>query len=125
MEKNVPVVPPGGKHMILDLWTSDPKLLGYEKWIKEICLAAATKAGATFLNSHFHKFGENQGVTGVIVLAESHISVHSWPETGYIAIDVFMCGNCDPETTLNIFLNGFKAKKYAKRIFHRGENTNK
>lgn len=123
MEKIVPVVAPGGKHMILDIWSQDPKLLSYEKWIKEICLAAATKAGATILNLQFHKFGENMGVTGTVILAESHISVHSWPETGYIAIDVFMCGNCDPESTINIFLNGFKAKKYAKRVFQRGQTT--
>ncbi len=57
--------------------------------------AASLKAGATVVDSKFHHFGEGGGVTGVVLLAESHISIHTWPELDYAAIDIFMCGAAD------------------------------
>ena len=53
------------------------------------------------LGTHIHDFGEGMGVTGVVILAESHISIHSWPEHDYAAIDIFMCGEADPQIALN------------------------
>jgi S-adenosylmethionine decarboxylase len=103
MAKQIPVVPPGGKHLILELWTDLVEPLRCAGKIKTICVTAAKAAGATIITSHFHHFGEEHGVSGVVVLAESHISIHTWPETGYAAIDVFMCGDCDPIKTLEIF----------------------
>ena len=64
--------------------------------IENALLEGARKAGATVLHSYMHPFGEGMGVSGVVVLAESHISIHTWPERGYAAIDLFMCGKCDP-----------------------------
>ena len=60
----------------------------------------ARDAGATVLHGHFQSFGPGQGVSGVLVLAESHISIHTWPDRRFAAIDIFMCGNCDPLDTL-------------------------
>ncbi len=62
---------------------------------------AAQAAGAKVLGSNFHDFGEGCGYTGVIVLAESHISIHTWPENNYAALDIFMCGDCDPDLALD------------------------
>ena len=57
---------------------------------------AAEAADATILHSHFHHFGPDGGVSGVLVLAESHISIHTWPERDFAAVDIFMCGACNP-----------------------------
>jgi S-adenosylmethionine decarboxylase len=61
---------------------------------------AARAAGARVLSAHFHHFGAAAGVTGVVVLSESHISIHSWPEHRYAALDIFMCGAARPELAL-------------------------
>lgn len=63
------------------------------KQLEDLLVRAAKSAGARVLNSHFHDFGEKMGKTGVVLLAESHISVHTWPETNYAAIDVFVCNS--------------------------------
>lgn len=59
-------------------------------------MTAAEAGGASVLQAHFHPFGSGKGVTGVVLLAESHITVHTWPEHDYAAFDVFMCGACRP-----------------------------
>ncbi len=83
-----------GTHLLVDLWgasnLADPAL------IDRACRQAALAAGATILHSHFHHFSPNGGVSGVVVLAESHISIHTWPERDFAAVDIFMCGACDP-----------------------------
>jgi S-adenosylmethionine decarboxylase len=58
------------------------------------------RSDARVLFSHFHAFGEGQGVTGVVLLAESHITIHTWPECGFAAADIFMCGSAQPELAL-------------------------
>ena len=84
-----------GKHLILDFWGAheldNPELM--EKTLK----ACVEKAGATLLHIHLHRFSPSGGLSGVAVLAESHISVHTWPENGFAAFDIFMCGNTRPE----------------------------
>jgi S-adenosylmethionine decarboxylase len=83
-----------GMHLLIDLWGASnldsPELID-----KTLC-DGALAAGATILHSHFHHFTPNGGVSGVVVLAESHISIHTWPERNFAALDVFMCGACDP-----------------------------
>jgi S-adenosylmethionine decarboxylase len=90
-----------GRHVIADLHDVSAELLGSIDFWKEILIDGAKKSGATVLSDHFHHFGEGYGLTGVIVLAESHISIHTWPEKNYAAIDVFMCGTCDPEVAVD------------------------
>jgi S-adenosylmethionine decarboxylase len=83
-----------GMHLLVDLWGAsnlcDPDHI--DRALRE----AAEAAGATILHGHFHHFSPNGGVSGVLVLAESHISIHTWPERDFAAIDIFMCGACDP-----------------------------
>jgi S-adenosylmethionine decarboxylase len=90
-----------GRHVIADLHDVSAEILGSIDFWKEILIDGAKKSGATVLSDHFHHFGEGYGITGVIVLAESHISIHTWPEKNYAAIDVFMCGTCDPEVAVD------------------------
>ena len=87
-----------GTHLLVDV--NDSKNLKDPAVIKQSLERAARDAGATVLHGHFHSFGPGQGVSGVLVLAESHISIHTWPDRGFAAIDVFMCGKCDPMDTL-------------------------
>jgi S-adenosylmethionine decarboxylase len=72
---------------------------------------AVTAAGATLLHIHLHHFTPNAGVSGVAVLAESHISIHTWPERQYAALDVFMCGGTRPEKTLEVFQRAFRPER--------------
>ena len=71
------------------------------------CVSAAQ---ATLLHIHLHHFQPN-GVSGVAVLAESHISIHTWPDAGYAALDVFMCGKADPDACIPVLREAFKAKR--------------
>ena len=95
-----------GTHLLIDLWgatnLADPELI--DRALRE----AAETAGATILHSHFHHFSPNGGVSGVIVLAESHISIHTWPERDFAAVDIFMCGACDPYKTIPLLKATFK-----------------
>jgi S-adenosylmethionine decarboxylase len=95
-----------GTHLLVDLWgaqnLSDPEL------IDNALRQAALSAGATILHSHFHHFSPNGGVSGVVVLAESHISIHTWPERSFAAIDIFMCGACDPHDAIPVLRAAFE-----------------
>ncbi len=82
-----------GLHLLIDLWGA--RYLDDVDAIESALLDAAREAHATVLNVHLHKFLTGGGVSGVVVLAESHISIHTWPELGFAAVDVFMCGDCD------------------------------
>ncbi len=83
-----------GTHLLIDLWGATN--LADPAHIDRALRDAAEAAGATILHGHFHHFSPNGGVSGVLVLAESHISIHTWPERDFAAIDVFMCGECNP-----------------------------
>lgn len=90
------MVPIGGKHLIVDYWGTNNQLLSDTKTLTEILREGAIRSGASILFDHFHHFGGEYGVTGVLVLAESHISIHTWPEEQYCSLDIYMCGDCDP-----------------------------
>ena len=81
-----------GKHCILELYNCDSAKLDDEAFLRDTITSAAKRAGATLLNLITHRF-QPQGVTGLALLAESHISIHTWPESGYAAVDVFTCGD--------------------------------
>jgi S-adenosylmethionine decarboxylase len=80
----------------------------------------ASVCGATLLDIRLHTFGENQGVTGVALLAESHISIHTWPESQFAAIDVFMCGDCQPVLAVDVFRRVFKPQRISVSEHDRG-----
>lgn len=93
---------PVGIHVLADLSGIDAEKLCSCAALEQLLRDAAEAADARVLHSHFHGFGEGQGVTGVVLLAESHISIHTWPECGFVAADIFMCGNAKPELALAI-----------------------
>lgn len=94
-----------GRHLILDIWNAErlDELDHVEQALRE----AVTAAGATLLHIHLHHFTPNGGISGVAVLSESHISIHTWPEKGYAALDVFMCGDAVPARTVAVFRKAF------------------
>jgi len=83
---------PLGTHLLLDLRQCNPDLLDDLQYIKQAMMRAATEAGATVLGENFHKFNP-LGVTGIIAISESHLAIHTWPEHGYAAVDIFTCGS--------------------------------
>jgi len=91
---------PSGVHLLADMSGIAAGLLTDCVKIEQLLRDAAKAAGAQVLHSHFHGFGEGQGITGVVLLAESHISIHTWPEDGFAAADIFMCGASDPQRAL-------------------------
>jgi S-adenosylmethionine decarboxylase len=100
-----------GSHLIIDLW--DGEHLDDVGVIELALRRAVQAAGATLLHLHLHAFGSGGGVSGVAVLAESHISIHTWPERGYAAIDVFMCGAAEPHKVVPVLRHMFKARRIA------------
>ena len=81
-----------GKHLLLELKDCDREVLNDLGFLKGLLLAAASEAGATVLGESFHQFHPH-GVSGVVIIAESHLFIHTWPECGYAAVDIFTCGN--------------------------------
>ncbi len=98
-----------GAHLILDLYGG--KRLDDISYIEETLVRCVEAAGATLLHIHLHHFDDNSGVSGVAVLAESHVSIHSWPEHDYAAFDIFMCGDTQPELCVDILRDAFAADR--------------
>lgn len=98
-----------GTHLIIDLWGAErlDEIGHIEETLRE-CVRAA---GATLLHIHLHHFTPNAGVSGVAVLAESHISVHTWPEKGFAAFDVFMCGGAQPHKAIEVLKGAFRPER--------------
>jgi S-adenosylmethionine decarboxylase len=110
-----------GTHLIIDLLgaknlTDKPRM---EKAFRD----CVEKCGATLLHIHVHTFLPSGGLSGVAVLAESHISVHTWPERDYAAFDVFMCGDAKPELAVDILKEAFSADEANVQTFYRGEGV--
>lgn len=107
-----------GTHLIADLW--DASHLDDIAFIEAALRDAVTEAGATLLHIHLHHFTPNNGVSGVAVLAESHISVHTWPENGFAAFDVFMCGSADPHRAVEVLRQAFQPSHVETQEYLRG-----
>ena len=95
-----------GTHIILDCWGASR--LDDIEHIETVLRKAVTVSGATLLHIHLHHFTPNGGVSGVAVLAESHISIHTWPERKFAALDIFMCGETQPEKAIPVFEQAFQ-----------------
>ena len=108
------------RHGLLDLYGCNPALLRDEGRLKTILAAAAEAAQATVLDSRFHTFGGAGGVTGVLLLAESHISIHTWPEYGFAAVDVFLCGRMPSENARRVLEEALGAERAEWRNIPRG-----
>ena len=109
-----------GKHLLLELKDCDKEVLNDLSFLKSILLAAADEAGATVLGESFHQFNP-QGVSGVVIIAESHLVIHTWPEYGYAAVDIFTCGNSvQPEIAAEILIRKLGAKNHSMLEMPRG-----
>ena len=110
-----------GTHLIVDLiGASGIDDLGHIERTMRRCVEVS---GATLLHIHLHHFTPNAGVSGVAVLAESHISIHTWPERGYAALDVFMCGDARPELCLDVLAAAFRPETLRVKEVLRGEDV--
>ncbi|MGH8548067.1 MAG: adenosylmethionine decarboxylase [Methylococcales bacterium] len=98
-----------GTHLILDLWGAKP--LDNLQYMESALRRAVRTCNATLLHLHLHHFTPNGGISGVAVLAESHISVHTWPERDFAAFDVFMCGHARPEKAIEVFEETFSPRR--------------
>jgi len=109
-----------GKHLLLELKDCDKEVLDDLSFLKSTLLAAASGAGAVVLGESFHRFNP-QGVSGVVVIAESHLFIHTWPEYGYAAADIFTCGNSvRPEIAAQILIEKLGVKDYSIQEIQRG-----
>lgn len=111
-----------GKHIIMDASGCSPELLNDLNYLKELLVEAAEKANATVLNVAFHHFTP-QGVSGVVVISESHLSIHTWPEYGYAALDFYTCGDIDPKAACEYVADSLKAGHVLTTEVARGENN--
>lgn len=109
-----------GRHVLAEVYDCDPKVLNDHKLIEDILIEAAKEAKATIVETIFHKFNPH-GVSGVVVIAESHLTVHTWPEYGYAALDMFTCGEeVDPWVAFKYVAKKLKSKNYKTMEIKRG-----
>ena len=108
-----------GSHLLIDLF--DCAGLDDSVRVEQVLRATVVSAGATLIDFRLHGFGPGQGITAIALLAESHISIHSWPEHGYAAADFFLCGERhDLDAAIAVLIDGFEAKRHDIKRFARG-----
>lgn len=110
-----------GVHLIIDIYGASH--LDNLEHVESALREAVTAAKATLLHIHLHHFTPNGGISGVAVLAESHISIHTWPECGYAALDVFMCGDSAPHETIEVLRSAFSPERIAVEEHLRGRGA--
>jgi S-adenosylmethionine decarboxylase len=109
-----------GTQLIIELYGCDTLILNNKKTVTYFLLGAAEKLGATILSSYFHKFSP-QGITGIVAIAESHLSIHTWPEHAYAAVDIFTCGNrTHPHEAAKYLIERFSPDKHHIQEITRG-----
>ncbi|UCH42908.1 MAG: adenosylmethionine decarboxylase [Dehalococcoidales bacterium] len=109
-----------GKHLLLELKDCDREVLNDLSFLKDMLPTAATEAGATVLGESFHQFNPH-GVSGVVIIAESHLFIHTWPECGYAAVDIFTCGDSvQPEKAAQRVIRELDAKSHSILEIQRG-----
>jgi S-adenosylmethionine decarboxylase len=118
--QKAPVIPTLGRHIIVELSGCSEEAINDLSKVEDLMNEAAKKANATIIKSVFHKFSP-MGVSGVVVISESHLSIHTWPELGYAAIDIYTCGsNTKPFKACYFLAQKFKAKKIKATYIIRG-----
>jgi len=110
-----------GIHLLIDFW--DANNLDDETLVTSTLKLCVEAIDATLLHIHTHKFEPNGGLSGVAVLMESHISIHTWPETGYAAFDIFTCGDTQPLKAIEILQKAFKPKQQKISTQFRGKQN--
>jgi len=112
-----------GRHILADFWGVEN--MGNIALIQNAIEESVRRAGATILHSYYHPFGEGMGVSGVTVLSESHVSIHTWPERSFASLDIFMCGVCDPQIALDYLIKTLKPQSVKQGDHRRGLIKNK
>ncbi|MFH1759996.1 MAG: adenosylmethionine decarboxylase [bacterium] len=107
-----------GTHLIIDLWKGEN--FSSVSQIKEILEKAVTACGANLLQINLHEFSSSGGVSGVAIISESHISIHTWPEYEYAALDIFVCGDVDPYDAIPVIKEGFHPERVQVAELKRG-----
>jgi S-adenosylmethionine decarboxylase len=113
-------VSPVGSHILADFYGISASLLRSGAELETLLRHAAEIAGAKVVGSHFHTFGSAEGVTGVVLLAESHISIHTWPEADFAAVDIFMCGAANPQRALDALVQALAPTRQHIEVAARG-----
>ena len=109
-----------GRHLLVELHECERGALNDLDFIREVMVKAAVDCGAVVLGESFHRFSP-QGVSGVVVIAESHISIHTWPEFGYAAVDVFTCGtSVKPEIAAEVLIEKLGSRNHTLTEIQRG-----
>ncbi len=109
-----------GRHVLAEFFGCNANILNNVSLIEAQMKEAAVACGATIVESCFHLFNPF-GVSGVVVISESHLTIHTWPEVGYAAVDLFTCGeSCDPLVAFEYLERVFGAKQTAYQALHRG-----
>lgn len=108
-----------GRHYLVELIGCDPQRIKYADQVKEVLVKAALASKATIVEQYFKQY-EPYGVTGIILICESHFSIHTWPEDGFAAFDILTCGEMLPENAIKVVKEGFQAKHVKKQIIPRG-----
>lgn len=109
-----------GRHILAEAEGCDPTILNDPTRVENIMVSAALQAGAEVREVAFHRFSP-QGVSGVVVISESHLAIHTWPEYGYAAVDVFTCGErVDPWNAVNYIIAHFEAQRCETKEIERG-----
>lgn len=108
-----------GRHLIAELYGCDRALIDDVAAVREALLQSASAVGATVVGEAFHRFAP-QGVSGTLVIAESHLSVHTWPVQCYVALDIFTCGGLDPRPGVACLVEALHAKSYRLHEILRG-----
>ncbi|WP_437619022.1 adenosylmethionine decarboxylase [Sorangium sp. So ce1151] len=109
-----------GAQIFADLYECDPAVLADEDVIRDAMLEAARRCGATIVAQCFHRFSPH-GVSGVVVIAESHLAIHTWPEHGYAAVDLFTCGDrLRPEACFSYLREAFRSRRHETSTVERG-----
>jgi S-adenosylmethionine decarboxylase proenzyme len=99
-----------GRHVLLELYDCNREQLDDLEYLRSTMLSAAEEVGATVIDDVFHQFSP-QGVTGVVAIAESHLCIHTWPEYGYAAVDIFTCGESfDPERAATLLIERLESQ---------------
>lgn len=108
------------RHLLYDAWTDRTERLRWAPPWEALLTRAAEEAGATVLGHRFHQF-EPWGVTGVVLLAESHLSLHTWPEEGLLTLDCFTCGAMDPDVIIRHVQNYLTPTRERRTVLERGQ----
>jgi S-adenosylmethionine decarboxylase len=107
-----------GKHYLLNLYGCSFNSLNDEYYLSDLLEDAANASGATVIKTIFKKF-EPQGVTAICLLSESHISIHTWPEKGEAAVDIFTCGECNPKIGCDLIIEKLSADNHTLSYIER------